>query len=240
MNDRPVLVTGASGFVGRYLLEELRTAHGAVVGWSRAPVAADLAGAAVWQCVDLTKREQVRSALRDLRPRQVYHLAGATHVPRSWARPAETLEANVLATHHLLDGLGRAGVRARVLISGSATVYAPSTIPLVRANRLRAIAVTTAKRSPALPDLPTIAETVPGYEVELWYGVLGPKGLPKNIVERWNAEIRKATKLPDLKERLIAEGFDIDDSPPSVFQAKLKSDVEKWQRVVKEAKVKPQ
>ena len=122
------------------------------------------------------------------------------------------------------------------LIFGSA----PSTIPLVRANRLRAIAVTTAKRSPALPDLPTIAETVPGYEVELWYGVLGPKGLPKNIVERWNAEIRKATKLPDLKERLIAEGFDIDDSPPSMFQAKLKSDVEKWQRVVKEAKVKPQ
>ena len=141
MNDRPVLVTGASGFVGRYLLEELRTAHGAVVGWSRAPVAADLAGAAVWQCVDLTKREQVRSALRDLQPRQVYHLAGATHVPRSWARPAETLEANVLATHHLLDGLGRAGVRARVLISGSATVYAPSTIPL-------------AETAPLAPDNP--------------------------------------------------------------------------------------
>jgi nucleoside-diphosphate-sugar epimerase len=78
-------------------------------------VAADLAGAAVWQCVDITKREQVRSALRDLQPRQVYHLAGATHVPRSWAMPAETLEANVLATHHLLDGLGRAGVRRAYL-----------------------------------------------------------------------------------------------------------------------------
>ena len=120
------------------------------------------------------------------------------------------------------------------LIFGSA----PSTIPLVRANRLRAIAVTTAKRSPALPDLPTIAETVPGYEVELWYGVLGPRGLPKNIIERWNAEIRKATKLPDLKERLITEGFDIDDSPPAVFRATLKRDVEKWARVVKEAKIK--
>ena len=121
------------------------------------------------------------------------------------------------------------------LIFGSA----PATIPLVRANRLRAIAVTTARRSSALPDLPTVAEGgVPGYEVVLWYGVLGPKGLSKNIVERWNAEIRKATKLPDLKERLVSEGFEIDDSPPSVFQAMLKRDVEKWRRVVKEARVK--
>jgi tripartite-type tricarboxylate transporter receptor subunit TctC len=121
------------------------------------------------------------------------------------------------------------------LIFGSA----PATIPLVRANRLRAIAVTTTKRSSALPDLPTVAEGgVAGYEVVLWYGVLGPKGLPKNIVERWNSDIRKATKQPDLRERLISEGFDIDDSPPAVFQAMLKRDVEKWQRVVKEAGVK--
>jgi tripartite-type tricarboxylate transporter receptor subunit TctC len=121
------------------------------------------------------------------------------------------------------------------LIFGSA----PSTIPLVHGNRLRAIAVTTTKRSAALPDLPTVAEAgVPGYEVVLWYGVLGPKGLPKNIVARWNTEIRKATKLPDMKERLASEGFDIDDSPPEVFQAVLKRDVEKWAKVVKEAKAK--
>jgi tripartite-type tricarboxylate transporter receptor subunit TctC len=121
------------------------------------------------------------------------------------------------------------------LIFGSA----PSTIPLVQSNRLRAVAVTTTKRSAALPDLPTVAEAgVPGYEVVLWYGVLGPKGLPKTIVARWNAEIRKATKLPDLRERLISEGFEIDDSPPEVFQAVLKRDVAKWIRVVKEAKIK--
>ena len=121
------------------------------------------------------------------------------------------------------------------LIFGSA----PSTIPLVRANRLRAIAVTTTKRSAAMPDLPTIAEAgVPGYEVVLWYGVLGPKNLPKIIVARWNTEIRKATKLPDMKERLASEGFDIDDSPPAVFQALLKRDVAKWAKVVKDAKIK--
>ncbi len=120
------------------------------------------------------------------------------------------------------------------LIFGSA----PATIPLVRSNRLRAIAVTTSKRSSALPELPTVIEAgVKGYDVELWYGVLGPKGLPQAIVTRWNTEIRRVTKLPDLKERLIAEGFEIADSPPEVFQALLKRDVERWAKVVREAKV---
>ena len=115
---------------------------------------------------------------------------------------------------------------------------APSTVPLVKANRLRALAVTTMKRMSSFPELPTIDEAgVKGYEVVLWYGVLGPKALPKHIVERWNSGIRKATKLPDMRERLISEGFEIDDSPPSVFQALLKRDVAKWQKVVKDANV---
>ena len=122
------------------------------------------------------------------------------------------------------------------LIFGSA----PATVPLVKANRLRALAVTTMKRMSSFPELPTINEAgVKGYEVVLWYGVLGPKGLPKAIVERWNSGIRKATKLPDMRERLISEGFEIDDSPPEVFQALLKRDVAKWQKVVKDAKVPP-
>jgi tripartite-type tricarboxylate transporter receptor subunit TctC len=121
------------------------------------------------------------------------------------------------------------------LIFGSA----PSTIPLVQTNRLRAIAVTTTRRSSALPDVPTVAEAgVPGYEVVLWYGVLGPRGLPKDIVTRWNAEIRKATKLPDMKARLVSEGFEIDDSPPEAFQAVLERDVAKWTKVVRAAKIK--
>ena len=120
------------------------------------------------------------------------------------------------------------------LIFGSA----PSTIPLVRGNRLRALGVTTTKRSPALPDLPTVAEAgVPGYEVVLWYGVLGPKKLAPAIVRRWNTEVRNVTKLPDVKERLVSEGFDIADSEPEVFEAVLKRDVQKWSKVVKDAKV---
>jgi len=115
---------------------------------------------------------------------------------------------------------------------------APSTVPLVKSNRLRALGVTTMKRMSSFPEVPTLHEAgVKGYEVVLWYGVLGPKGLPKAIVDRWNTGVRTATKLPDLRERLLAEGFEIDDSPPEVFQALLKRDVAKWQQVVREAKI---
>lgn len=120
------------------------------------------------------------------------------------------------------------------LIFGSA----PATIPLVKAGKLRGLAVTTTERSSALPDYPTVAEAgVPGYEVVLWYGVLGPKGLSSALVQRWNGEVRAATKVPDLKARLLSEGFEIEDSGPEVFFAVLKRDVAKWRDVVKRARV---
>ena len=150
------------------------------------------------------------------------------------------LLAGTRMTHIAYKGTGPA---TNDLLGGQVQLLfgsAPAVVPLIRAGRLRALAVTTLKRMSSFPDLPTIDEAgVKGYEVVLWYGVLGPKGLPKAIVERWNAEIRKATKLPDMRERLLSEGFEIDDSPPSVFQAVLKRDVAKWQKVVKEAKVPP-
>ena len=150
------------------------------------------------------------------------------------------LLAGTRMTHIAYKGTGPA---TNDLLAGQVQLLfgsAPAVVPLIRAGRLRALAVTTLKRMSSFPDLPTIDEAgVKGYEVVLWYGVLGPKGLPKAMVERWNAEIRKATKLPDMRERLLSEGFEIDDSPPSVFQALLKRDVAKWQKVVKEAKVPP-
>jgi GDP-4-dehydro-6-deoxy-D-mannose reductase len=130
VNDsRPLLVTGASGFAGRHLLERLASA-GDVVGWSRSPVAAELAGLARWYRVDMTRRDQVRAALEEIRPTRVYHLAGLAQVDRSRSDPAEALDTNVIATHHLLEGLRRLGRPVRVLVSGSAMVYAPSTAPL--------------------------------------------------------------------------------------------------------------
>jgi tripartite-type tricarboxylate transporter receptor subunit TctC len=109
----------------------------------------------------------------------------------------------------------------------------PSTVPLIKQNRVRGIGVTTAKRSKAIPDIPAIAEVVPGYEAVLWYGFWGPKQLPKSIVTLWNTEIRKALKQPDMQQRLANEGLEPSDSPPERFSEVVTRDVAKWRKVVK-------
>ena len=114
----------------------------------------------------------------------------------------------------------------------------PSMVPQNKTGRLRGIAVTTAKRNNAVPDMPTIAETVPGYEAILWYACWGPKNLPKEIVTRWNTEIAKAINTPDMKERMAGEGLDPAGGPPEQLRDVLRRDVPKWIKVVKEANVK--
>ena len=111
-------------------------------------------------------------------------------------------------------------------------------IPQTKSNRVRAIAMTTAKRSSALPDIPTVAETVPGYEAALWYSVLGPKGLPRDIVARWNSEINRALQLPDVKERMAGDGMESVGGSPERFREVLSRDIAKWQKVVKIAGIK--
>ena len=130
-----VLITGGGGFVGGYLVE-LLAASARVVVWSRSAPPADLDASVTWQRIDLLDRGAVRSGIHALRPRAVYHCAGATQVARSWRDPAEPLSNNVLATHYLLDALRRAGVRCRMLLTGSAAVYAASLEPLTEASPL--------------------------------------------------------------------------------------------------------
>ncbi len=114
----------------------------------------------------------------------------------------------------------------------------PSLVPQNKAGKVRGLAVTTLKRNNAVPDMPTIAETLPGYEAILWYGMWGPKGLPKEIVTRLNTEVAKALSLPDIRERLAGEGVDPDGGPPDRLKDILNRDIPKWTRVVKEANVK--
>jgi tripartite-type tricarboxylate transporter receptor subunit TctC len=114
----------------------------------------------------------------------------------------------------------------------------PAMVPQVKTNRLRGIAVTTTTRNNAVPDIPTIAETLPGYEAVLWYAAWGPKGLPKNIVALWNSEIDRIVHTPDMKERMAGEGLEPAGGPPERFREVLQRDVSKWTKVVKTAGVK--
>ena len=130
VNDAgPVLVTGAAGFAGSHLVEHL-AGRCDLTGWTRSDPPADIANLARWTHVHLLDRERVRKEIGALRPTAVYHCAGAAHVADSWQDTALPLASNVLTTHYLLDALRRAGSSCRVVIPGSATVYAASTSPL--------------------------------------------------------------------------------------------------------------
>ncbi len=111
-------------------------------------------------------------------------------------------------------------------------------LPHVESGRLRALAIATAKRSPAAPNLPTIAETgLPGYETSLWYGVVAPTGTPKAIVDKLNEAIRQVKQTPGVKDRLAKMGADPTDYSPADFAALVKQEMEKWGKVVKEANI---
>ena len=113
----------------------------------------------------------------------------------------------------------------------------PAAINHVKQNRLRGLAVTSDKPAPALPGVPTVSEFVKGYEVVLWWGVFGPKGLPKDIVGAWNNGIDQILKAKDMQERMAAEGIDPLGGPPERFRSAIKRDVEKWQKGVRQAKI---
>ncbi|CAM9698149.1 unnamed protein product [Phaeothamnion confervicola] len=112
--------------------------------------------------------------------------------------------------------------------------------PHVKSGAARALAVTGRERSPALPGVPTVAESgVPGYEVSAWFGFFAPAGTPANVVATLNAETVKAMRLPDLKERLSSQGADAVTSTPEQFAGYVKEELGKWTRVVKASGMKP-
>jgi len=148
------------------------------------------------------------------------------------------LETKVQFTHVPYKGSGPV---MNALLSGevdsSFSSLVPS-IPHVKAGRLRAIAITTAKRNPALPETPSVGETVKGYDVTHWYGIWGPKNMPREIVMRWNQEVSKIVRSDSVRKFLAQEGLQAAGGPPEEFRDRIKNDSEKWKRVVKEANIR--
>jgi tripartite-type tricarboxylate transporter receptor subunit TctC len=104
----------------------------------------------------------------------------------------------------------------------------------MKGGRVRAIGVTTAKRSPSLPDVPALAEQgLAGYDVSSWQAVFAPAGTPKPVVERLNAEIRRILASPEIREKLLAVASDPADMTPEQFGEFVRAETEKWARVVK-------
>jgi tripartite-type tricarboxylate transporter receptor subunit TctC len=116
-----------------------------------------------------------------------------------------------------------------------------SALPHVKAERLRAFAVTTSKRASTLPDVPTVAESgVPGYEYSTWYGLLSPAGVPRAIVDQLNKATVAVLKTPQIQQRYVSQGLDPIPSTSAHFATYLKSETEKWTKVVRAAKIEQQ
>jgi tripartite-type tricarboxylate transporter receptor subunit TctC len=149
--------------------------------------------------------------------------------------------ANIKLVHVPYKGSGGATVD---LISGQVAAMTTTTLsamPLVRSNRLRALGVTSVKRSAVLPDVPTIAEAaLPGYEAVQWYGVLAPAGTPREVVVRLHAAIVRALQEGNVKERLLSDGAEPVGNSPEEFAAVIRRDLAKWGKVIKDAGITPE
>lgn len=123
------------------------------------------------------------------------------------------------------------------LVSGQVAmmiVNIPAVLPMIKANRLKPLAVTSLQRSPLMPELPTVAESgIPGFEVIVWYGVFAPAATPRAIVGRLNGEIRKIVAMQDVKERMSGQGAEAVSSTPEELAKRIKDDIAKWADVVR-------
>lgn len=116
----------------------------------------------------------------------------------------------------------------------------PSALPHVKEGRLRALGMTSLKRSPLLPNLPAISETIPGFESVTWFGVYGPKGLPPELVQRVNTALNQALQEADVKERLARLGIEPVGGTPQQFAAMLEKDRAKWRKIITERHISPE
>ena len=123
------------------------------------------------------------------------------------------------------------------LVSGQVSMFItnmPSVLPMVKANRLRPLAVTSLQRSALMPDLPTVAESgIPGFEVVVWYGLFAPAATPRPIIVRVNQEVRTMSSMQDVRDRLSVQGAEVMSSTPEELAKRVRDDLIKWGKIVK-------
>ncbi len=127
------------------------------------------------------------------------------------------------------------------VIGGRVTMLFTTTIsaaPHIKSGKMRAVAITSAKRQPSMPDVPTVGETLPGYRAEAFQGMVVPAGVPQAVVNKLSAEVARIVKLPDVAQRFELDGAEGVGSTPAEFAAFLKAEMQKWSKVIKDAGIK--
>jgi tripartite-type tricarboxylate transporter receptor subunit TctC len=178
-------------------------------------------------------------ALAKMRPGQLNYGSAGTGSSTHLAIEQFLLAAGVRMTH--VPYKGNAPAMTALMSGEIAMVFDPvlTSAPLARAGRLRALAVTTAKRSALLPEVPTVAEAaLPGYEAGNWFGVFAPAGTPRAVVERLNAAINAAMARSDMKERLLSQGSEPLSGTPEELGELVRRDIAKYAKIVKAAGIK--
>jgi tripartite-type tricarboxylate transporter receptor subunit TctC len=161
-------------------------------------------------------------------------VGGLTHM-------ATELFANLAGVKMVHVPYKSTGIAMPELMAGQTQVMVAGMLgaqPFYTSGRLRALAVTTAKRWPSLPDLPAIAESLPGYDSGTYYGMFLPKGTPQAIVDRLNAEVNKVLQEDGIRKTLVAQGMAASGGTPAQFAARVKKEYNDWVKVVREAKLK--
>jgi tripartite-type tricarboxylate transporter receptor subunit TctC len=177
-------------------------------------------------------------AVAKARPDQVTYGSGGLGTSTHLSGAMLGLMGGAKMVHVPYKGAGPATID---LLSGQITwmvgTILPS-MPHIRSGRLRALAVTGAKRSPVLPDVPPVADALPGFESVSWYGVAAPGGTPKDVVARLNQEIGRMLGSADMRERLAHEGAEVMGGSPDRFGAFYRAEIAKWAKVIKAAGIK--
>lgn len=180
-------------------------------------------------------------AIARARPGQINYGSGGVGTASHLSTELLKLMTRTDMVHVPYKGLGPAltdlmGGRVQLIISTMA-----SALPLVKSGKLKPLAVTTAQRSSFFPELPTMNEAgVPRYEFSTWYGLLVPAGTPKAIIEKLNGETGKILRSPALKDQFAAQGLDPTPGSPAEFASYLRSEVEKWGKVVRASGARPE
>ena len=177
-------------------------------------------------------------ALARARPRQLTYASSGVGAPPHLAGEMLKGMARIEVLHVPYKGVGQS---ISDLVGGQIDMMftsPPNALPQVKAGRLKALAVSTAKRSALLPDVPTISESgVPGFEIGTWFGLLAPADTPAAIVSRLNAAVVAIVSTPEFREKLSAQGMDAVSSTPEQFAAHIRSELAKFAKIVQAAKI---